>query len=1154
MRAYDENGEEMFNINMSSKCVHGAVGLVLVAMCVLPGCVAKAQHGPQRPLLSVADLEKLVARPANIASSAYQYRSDRPADQNDPESWILVMRHVGMPLDKPSPTDVLAPAVKGVLCAQLWEEVRRVRKVEVTWTDDRHPAAGELTLMYADGDQWWSTGTKKANRTESSPDGRKHVFTVPKDTFGLVLCVRGPQGRPKDASAYSVPQVQAFGPDVWKKTDLEIEWGFGSNTSALNYDGRIEVYDGVLSDVQALAGDNGTVTVGPREWQSSAAKRTGPRRGVRLSMLYIGVSPWRRMWPNVPSPADLPRTIVTVQTKAGSFSFLAADLENGPILAPEYGFFVRRVEAADTGPEAGRTADKAKTVAKDLLRDKLDNLLGNADLRGWGKERTPWLAVNATGAPIVANSNITFPARGVAVHPGQDSDVGVSWRSPVAAKIGVRARVAGLQPGGDGIVWCVMKESSSGIGLLAKGTIQSGGAQLLAPPGDIEVQAGDIISLMVNRKGNHSCDSTAVQFSIDEKGGKRRAWDLTKDVLGTIQAGNPHADTQQNAGVWAFFTVAGAASPIGPSSPAAHQPPHPMQSKAASARDFIKELEAKGLKTVRQRVRKLREQTWEGATKARFPGRKLPPIPKSKLLPAMQVEVPCKNLTAQWNLGAWHILRHAERTSKGEVRLNDFPYSVLAEETFLMLYALDLAGMHKEVAQGLDLWLDLPIDLPKPVGYFSDGRGVFSHAHTGGVGGPNMDAMHSMGPGTIGWMMAEHYRLTGDKDWLKAKAPRMKANVEWILRQRRLLADILPGGQCLWSKGLQPAHQLTPDAGGMFAQFYVSNGYYWLAVRGLADVLADIDPVEAARLSAEADAYRRDILAAVERSIALSPVIPVRDGTYRSFIPPACHIRGCASLGWIWRRRHSFNHWDGIAWDISMGATALLSPVGLMPLSDPRAQGHMDVLEDRLLLENRKVYMRKADYDPQRDWFDCAGWHHQCAYEKNSIVHLAWDDAPNFLRATLNQYAVHIVPGPYTFSEHSTRGPADKPFEEAGFMERFRGMLVFEEGANLWLARATPRAWLEQGKKIRVRNAPTHFGTVDYEIVSDADHGKITATVRIPSRNPPKQILLRLRHPKTVPIRRVMVNGKPWAKFDAAKEVIRLHGMAGTATVEVNYR
>ena len=59
----------------------------------------------------------------------------------------------------------------------------------------------------------------------------------------------------------------------------------------------------------------------------------------------------------------------------------------------------------------------------------------------------------------------------------------------------------------------------------------------------------------------------------------------------------------------------------------------------------------------------------------------------------------------------------------------------------------------------------------------------------------------------------------------------------------------------------------------------------------------------------------------------------------------------------------------------------------------------------------------------------------------------------------------------------------------------------------MWLARATPRAWLEQGKKIAVENAPTHFGTLDYEIVSDVANGRIKATVQMPERQLPEAVL-----------------------------------------------
>ena len=139
---------------------------------------------------------------------------------------------------------------------------------------------------------------------------------------------------------------------------------------------------------------------------------------------------------------------------------------------------------------------------------------------------------------------------------------------------------------------------------------------------------------------------------------------------------------------------------------------------------------------------------------------------------------------------------------------------------------------------------------------------------------------------------------------------------------------------------------------------------------------------------------------------------------------------------------------------------------------DRRVQGHLDVLEDRLLLENTKVNERTQGYDPERDWFSHASWQYQCGLERHANIHLAADDVPNFLRSFLNQYAVDIMPGEYTFREHTTGGPPDKIYEESCFLERFRNMMVMEEEETLWLARATPRAWLEQGRKITVEACP----------------------------------------------------------------------------------
>jgi hypothetical protein len=899
------------------------------------------------------DLEKLVGRPADIASSAYQYRDDRKADENAPESWFALMRYANQPLNKP--VDRNAPAIKQALCGLLWEEIRPVETLELTWAADakRRPTPEDLTITTLDNQgsasSWWNNliAVKQAVKPTVSDDGATYVYNLRKDTCGIVLSIGGG----KVAADFDVPTVRVLTADAWKKMDVEIEWGFDPATAGKDYSGRIETYDGRVAGLRPLDGD-GTTNVKSNWW--SSVNNDSTRRGVKLSLLYMGTSKWRKVQPFTTQRDDVARTIVTLWTNAGNFSFLAADLESGPILAPEYGFFVRRTSE--------------------------------------------------------------LPAKSAQERP--------------------------------------------------------------VPRTPLEHEMAAI----------------------------------------------------------------------------------PLASQAASATQFIEELKAKNLKTIRQQTRAHAEQTWEGAVTA-MRGDKLPPHPKPPAgsEPTMQVQVPSERLTAQWNLGAWHLLRHCEKNPQnGRLWFNDYPYGILAAETYMVLAALDLMGSHKAAEDGFDQWTSLPMDpksgpghhelaLPdRPSGLFSEGHGCLTHAVGPAGVGNHMDGIHAFGPGSIGWALTEHYWLSGDVRWLKANAPRIMANAQWMLRQRQTTKDMVPGGERLWCKGLLPARQPTPDSGGLWMHVHECEAYYWLFVSRFAATLSTIDPEGGAKLAAEAEAYRKDLLAAVERSIALSPVVPVRDGTFHSVIPFACYVRGLSTGAWGWRRDGSGEHVGPLYWETVQTAAPLVSPAGLLSPGDVRVQGYLDVLEDRLLLENANV--------GNRNWFD-AGWQYQGGLERTANMHLAADDIPVFLRSFLNCYAVDILQNDgYIFNEHAVHGPPDKIFEEAAFLERFRNLLVMEDGDSLWLARAAPRKWLEQGQKISVKNAPSHFGAVGYEIVSDVNHGKIAATVEMPSRNPPKSVLLRLRHPQALPIKSVTVNGNPWTDFDPAKEVIRLHDLKGTVALEAVYQ
>jgi hypothetical protein len=105
-----------------------------------------------------------------------------------------------------------------------------------------------------------------------------------------------------------------------------------------------------------------------------------------------------------------------------------------------------------------------------------------------------------------------------------------------------------------------------------------------------------------------------------------------------------------------------------------------------------------------------------------------------------------------------------------------------------------------------------------------------------------------------------------------------------------------------------------------------------------------------------------------------------------------------------------------------------------------------------------------------------------------------------------------------------------------------RWMLLFEEPESdlLWLAKGTPRAWLEDGQTIAVSNAPTRWGRVNFSLHSRLGSGKIDATLELPARPAGALVKLRLRVPAGHRIRSVQVNGKPWDMFDASEETVTL--------------
>jgi hypothetical protein len=175
---------------------------------------------------------------------------------------------------------------------------------------------------------------------------------------------------------------------------------------------------------------------------------------------------------------------------------------------------------------------------------------------------------------------------------------------------------------------------------------------------------------------------------------------------------------------------------------------------------------------------------------------------------------------------------------------------------------------------------------------------------------------------------------------------------------------------------------------------------------------------------------------------------------------------------------------------------------------------------------------------------------------------LADNDQPDQLVLSLyGMLAASMTPGTFVSGEGATVSPLHGRLDRtmllppnsaaaATFLETLRLLLIEEtrspDGApsGLELAFATPRAWLADGKTIRVDRSPTSFGPVSYVIRrrGDAVHVDLDAPAA-PS------LLLRLRLPTGTRLAAVRSAGRE-VPFDARSGTIDLSGRRGRIEID----
>jgi hypothetical protein len=471
---------------------------------------------------------------------------------------------------------------------------------------------------------------------------------------------------------------------------------------------------------------------------------------------------------------------------------------------------------------------------------------------------------------------------------------------------------------------------------------------------------------------------------------------------------------------------------------------------------------------------------------------------RGKLATAARVHLPEARYEEMMKAGLLHLdLVAYGKEPDGPIAATIGVYAPIGSESSPIIQYMDSMGWHREARRALMYFLEKQHE-----------NGFIQNFGN-----------YMLETGAALWTMGEHYRYTGDDDWVRQIRPKLLKSAEFILEwRRRNLREDLRG------KGYGMIEGKTADPNDPYRSFML-NGYHYLGLQRVAEMLQNVDPAESKRLAAEAQAFREDIRQGFLDAMSRSPVVPLGDGTWVPSMPPWMEYRGPVCLyadGGQWFTHGTF-----------MGRDSLLGPLYAVfqEVIDPNSPEATFTLA----VHNELMTERNTAFS-------------QPYYSRHPIINLKRGEVKAFIKAYYDTSASLADRETYSFWEHYFQASPHKTHEEAWFLMDSRWRLYMEEGTTLTLLPGIPRSYLENGKVIEVDGMRSYFGPIHFRVQSDLDQRRIVASIECRSDRGPRQVKYRLPHPEGR--KAISVEG---GRYLPEEEAVLIENFSGQAKIQLSF-